>query len=142
MAEQIERIPRVHVLKEFRDSETGEITGQITSSIGSDGTWIQFNCSCLDALPTCFAQCCALRGTYLTEEEANTGEFDCYPEPDTGLPVLRRDSDGFCVYLDRDTRRCSIYESRPIACQKFHCTRAADTRGWKLANHVDRQSTY
>ena len=138
-AETPPKILRVHVLESFLD-EQGEITGQITSQVGADGVWIQFDCACTDALPTCKAACCALRGTYLNPEEAASGFYDCFVDEESGLPVLRRDADGWCTYLDRDTRRCSIYENRPQTCRSFHCTRGASVRGWKLSNAVHRHS--
>lgn len=133
------KIPRITVIQEFKD-ETGNITGQITSQSGSDGTWLQFDCNCLDALPICRSQCCSLKGTFLTESEAQSGEYDCFTDPETGLPQLRRDADGACTYLDRETKLCSIYDRRPGVCQAFHCTRGAAVRGWKLANIVERHS--
>lgn len=135
----MKKIPRVTVIQEFKD-EAGEITGQITSQSGADGTWLQFDCDCLDALPICRSQCCSLRGTFLTETEAQSGQYDCFADPETGLPQLRRDADGACTYLDRETKLCSIYERRPQVCQTFHCTRGAAVRGWKLPNIVQRHS--
>ena len=135
----IKAIPRVTVIQEFKD-EQGECTGQITSQSGADGAWIQFDCECTDALPICRAQCCSLRGTFLTDEEAMSGEYDCFTDPQSGIAQLRRDADGACTYLDRNTRQCSIYETRPNTCRQFHCTRGADVRGWKLSNGVARHS--
>jgi Fe-S-cluster containining protein len=34
--------------------------------------------------------------------------------------LARRASDGACVYLDHE-QRCTIYETRPIACRAFAC---------------------
>jgi Fe-S-cluster containining protein len=36
-----------------------------------------------------------------------------------GLDVMRRLDDGWCVALDRDTMRCTIYELRPQVCRDF-----------------------
>lgn len=36
-----------------------------------------------------------------------------------GLEVMRRLDDGWCVALDRDTMRCSIYSIRPQVCRDF-----------------------
>ena len=132
-------IPRVTVIQQFKD-DAGTVTGQITSQSGADGAWLQFDCDCLDALPICRSQCCSLKGTFLTEREAMSGEYDCFADPETGLPQLRRDADGACTYLDRETKLCSIYDRRPSVCQGFHCTRGAAVRGWKLANIVERHS--
>jgi hypothetical protein len=132
-------VPRVTVIQEFKD-EVGTVTGQITSQSGADGAWLQFDCECLDALPICRSQCCSLKGTYLTESEAQSGQYDCHADPETGLPQLRRDADGACTYLNRETKLCSIYDSRPETCKQFHCTRGSNVRGWKLSNAVHRHS--
>lgn len=41
---------------------------------------------------------------------------------------LNKGSDGFCVFLDRNSRLCSIYQNRPKVCKDFsnkskHCER-------------------
>ena len=36
-----------------------------------------------------------------------------------GLDVMRRLDDGWCIALDRDTLRCTIYEVRPQVCRDF-----------------------
>lgn len=36
-----------------------------------------------------------------------------------GLAVMRRLDDGWCVALDRDTMRCTVYEQRPQVCRDF-----------------------
>ena len=38
---------------------------------------------------------------------------------DWGGTVMRRLEDGWCVALDRDTMRCSIYAQRPQICRDF-----------------------
>lgn len=115
---------------------------------GADGTWWIFDGDCLEMLPYCRAQCCALKGTIIFDEEienlakiygeeaANkiisySSELDEF--------VLKRDSDGRCTCLDRDSKLCSIYENRPNTCQQFHCSRGSGMRGWKMENVVRRQ---
>lgn len=118
-----DKIPQRVVIKEV-DS------GQIVIEQGN-GTWIRFECDCLDALPYCQAQCCGLPGTIVLPEEIDLG----YPvEFDERLNhwVLERGSDTFCVCLDRTTRLCGIHDHRPQTCRDFHCTRGANMRGWKL----------
>ncbi len=36
-----------------------------------------------------------------------------------GIEMMARGDDGWCVALDRATRRCSIYETRPATCRRF-----------------------
>lgn len=125
-------IPRKAILKNTP-------TGEISIEQGADGIFLRFDCDCIDALPVCQAQCCALPGTIVLPEELDKNypvEFD-----DTGnVFVLERNSDGFCTCLDRKSRMCMIYEDRPHVCRQFHCTKGASQRGWKIPNSVCRQS--
>lgn len=118
-------------------------SGEISIEQGADGAWLRFDCDCTDALPYCFAQCCALRGTLVYEEEAEKkGIPESILEIDEAIDeyVMKRDSDGFCTCLDRRTRLCEIHNRKPNTCANFHCTRGAHMRGWKLSNAVFRQS--
>ncbi len=38
---------------------------------------------------------------------------------DAGLHVMARGADGWCVALDAEHMRCSIYATRPQACRRF-----------------------
>jgi Fe-S-cluster containining protein len=38
---------------------------------------------------------------------------------DSGLRVMARAADGWCVALDRSTMSCSIYATRPDSCRRF-----------------------
>ena len=131
------KIPFTTVLQEFTNDE-GAVTGQITTQSGDAGTWLRFDCSCADARPFCRGHCCSLKGTYLSPEEAASGQYEAYPDPENGLMELRKESDGFCIYFDRDTRTCGIYENRPGVCRDFHCSQGAGVRGWKFPNVVYR----
>ena len=129
---QFKRIPQITIIATVP-------SGQIRTEDGADGTWMLFDCDCLDALPICRAQCCALKGTFVFEEDAiheSLLEWDGSSEEF----VMKRDADGRCHCLNRETKTCEIYESRPLVCKQFHCTRGAGMRGWKLANSVARQS--
>ncbi|MBN2361249.1 MAG: YkgJ family cysteine cluster protein [Deltaproteobacteria bacterium] len=35
--------------------------------------------------------------------------------------LLRQEPDGFCCYLDRATRRCTIWQRRPLVCRRYNC---------------------
>ena len=117
-------------------------SGQIVSELGADGLFLRFECDCLDALPYCFAQCCALKGTIVLDTEMENFKYPVYDDPESNAFILERGSDGFCRCLDRETRTCQIYEDRPRTCKEFHCTRGAHQRGWKQSNSVYRQSTF
>jgi hypothetical protein len=116
-------------------------SGEIRIESGADGAYLLFDCDCKDALPYCRAQCCSLIGCKVRDEEAEAlteKGLECEWDDNHGI-VLKRDADGFCTHLDRDTRTCSVYQDRPLTCREFHCTRGADVRGWKLGNSVHRQ---
>lgn len=132
--EEAPYIPRVTVIAQFKD-------GEIRIERGADGAYLLFDCNCIDALPFCHAQCCSLKGIILTEEEEDLKQT--YPmvwNEAMNMYEMRRDADGYCTCLDRETRRCGIYEDRPTTCQQFHCTRGIGMRGWKLPNQIHRQS--
>ena len=33
--------------------------------------------------------------------------------------TIKKGEDGYCIFLDRETRLCSIYDRRPAACSDF-----------------------
>lgn len=136
---QFPAVSRQTVLKEF--FKDGTKTGEIRLELGADGVWLQFDCDCIDALPYCQAQCCALIGTAVLPEELLQFNYpvDVQLNSETEI-TMQRSADGFCKCLNRETRTCGIYDHRPETCKDFHCTRGADVRGWKLSNRVHRQS--
>lgn len=115
-------------------------SGNIRVESGADGLYILFDCDCLDALSVCKAQCCRLRGIGVYPEEQDKLDEFLEWDGELGMPVMIRDADGACCKLDRNTCTCTIYEDRPITCQKFHCTKGSTQRGWKLSNNVKRHS--
>jgi hypothetical protein len=127
------KLPRRFVLRETP-------SGEIAVEQGADGLYLRFDCDCMHALPVCQAQCCGLIGTIVFDDELEKKAYPVEWEARGQEWVLERQSDGFCKCLDRDTRLCTIYADRPRTCQQFHCTRGAEQRGWKLANHVSRQN--
>jgi hypothetical protein len=38
-----------------------------------------------------------------------------------GTYVLGRTADGFCVYFDKNTKRCRIWDKRPKKCREYDC---------------------
>jgi len=65
---------------------------------------------------TCDALCCQLTVVL--------GERDAVPAHLTtrlpsGLHVMAKDEDGWCVALDGQQMNCRIYDSRPIVCRSF-----------------------
>lgn len=65
---------------------------------------------------TCAACCCQLEVMLI----GDTGVPQRYIETDEwGGEVMRRLNDGWCIALDRDSMRCTIYAQRPLICREF-----------------------
>jgi Fe-S-cluster containining protein len=71
----------------------------------------------------CRAACCTL--TYaLSLQDIDEGIRWCL-----GKPFMNaRGADGYCVHLQRDILKCSIYEHRPVVCRGYDCRN--DRRIW------------
>ena len=55
-----------------------------------------------------------------------------------GSFVMKRDIDGWCTCLDRETRLCTIYNDRPSVCRKFHCSQGV-SRGNLLIHQRQKE---
>lgn len=80
---------------------------------------------CQDRLPICKAVCCRLPFA-LSRQDVEEGiirwEF--------GRPYLiAHGEDGYCVHLDRETYRCSVYQHRTVPCRGFDCR---DNERWQV----------
>lgn len=119
-------------------------SGEIRIERGADGAYLMFDCECLHALPFCQAQCCALKGiAVLPQEEGIDLDNSPYPlvwNDHMNFWELQKGADGYCNCLNRETRRCDVYDRRPATCREFHCTRGHGVRGWKLPNQIIRHS--
>jgi Fe-S-cluster containining protein len=64
----------------------------------------------------CQACCCQLQVILMPHDDppAHLTEIE-----EHGLTVMRRGDDGWCVALDRDTLRCTVYARRPQVCRDF-----------------------
>ena len=79
---------------------------------------------CDRRIPLCGAACCKLP-LALSREDVEEGVVRW----DLGRPyMMARRSDHTCVHLDRETRRCGIYEQRPMPCRGYDCRE--DSRIW------------
>jgi len=120
--------------------------GEIRTEAGSDGTYLIFDCECSDALDICKAACCCMPGTTVLHSEIpalneiaeRLQKVITVQQPD-GQYALKRDADGWCTLLDRETRLCTIYDERPQVCRQFHCSRGV-SRGNLLIHQ--RQKEY
>lgn len=74
----------------------------------------------------CGAACCTTFHVFLTPDEARSGRYLW----DLRAPYkLLADEWGTCVYFDRDTLGCGIWQERPKACRSFDCRQ--ETRVWQ-----------
>ena len=92
-----------------------------------NGTYstLQFNCSCLDAIPYCKGMCCRLRqGFTVLLKDSEIPKYRSRPFPQNPqLRVLERSADGSaCYYLDQEKSLCTIHGRHPEMCQVYHCS--------------------
>jgi len=88
---------------------------------------------------SCMATCCTMPVEVRTSDLVRLGVLDAFDADGamkpwlkrlqksgvverhslaTGLFTLARQAGGECVFLDRETRRCTVYERRPDTCRK------------------------
>lgn len=82
---------------------------------------VQFNCSCLDALPFCKAMCCKGRPMYNVLVPSDRPDLDSVQHPyNESLKVLQCNNN-CCKYLSKENH-CSINDKKPKSCQEWHCS--------------------
>jgi Fe-S-cluster containining protein len=64
----------------------------------------------------CAACCCRLEVLLLAGDDVPS-RFSTFDE--WGAEVMARGEDGWCLALDRDTMRCTIYSRRPGVCREY-----------------------
>jgi Fe-S-cluster containining protein len=79
---------------------------------------------CENRLSLCRGACCRLSFA-LTVQDLEEGAVKW----ELGRPyMVRRDADGYCHHLEREHKRCGIYDQRPIVCRSYDCRK--DKRIW------------
>lgn len=79
---------------------------------------------CENRLHLCRGACCRLSFA-LTVQDLEEGKVKW----DFGRPyMIRHDGDGYCHHIERETKSCRIYESRPVVCRAYDCRK--DKRIW------------
>lgn len=79
---------------------------------------------CENRLHLCRGACCRLTFA-LTVQDLEEGTVKW----DLGRPyMIRHNPDGYCHHIERGTKRCGIYESRPVVCRSYDCRK--DKRIW------------
>lgn len=64
----------------------------------------------------CAAVCCRLDVLLLPGDHVPSWFVT---HDDAGIGYMAKHNDGWCVALDRDTMRCTIYQRRPQMCRDF-----------------------
>jgi uncharacterized protein len=64
----------------------------------------------------CRAACCRLQVLLIGDSDVPETLLEW---SDWGGQVMRRESDGWCTALDRESMRCTIYAQRPQVCRDF-----------------------
>jgi Fe-S-cluster containining protein len=77
-----------------------------------DDTRVDPSVSC----SACDAVCCRLTVVVMPEDRVPRHLVE---RTSKGLEVMARDEEGWCVAIDHQHMRCSIYEQRPGICRKF-----------------------
>ncbi len=106
-----------------------------TADIDRTETWQQFH---KKLCASCRATCCTLPVEVRLDDLIRLGLADEFERGEplksifkrldkagiaerfhqkTGMFTLRRMANGDCQYLDRETRRCTVYERRPDTCR-------------------------
>ncbi len=75
---------------------------------------LQEDISDKDVCKDCFAECC--KDIMVVILPCESGKFK-----EETLGLLKTGDDGWCYYFDHSTRRCSVYEKRPVACRVSSC---------------------
>ena len=79
---------------------------------------------CASLLPLCKGRCCKLTFA-LSFQDLDEGvvRWD-YRRP----YMIRQGEDGYCVHAEAESKRCTVYEKRPLVCRQYDCRK--DTRVW------------
>ena len=96
---------------------------RVYSAEEADGQEAEINCP--ERVDRCLAVCCSYRFA-LTEAEVGERRVRWDPaEPH----FIARGADGYCVHHDSATRRCRIWDARPLRCRRYDCR--SESTIWK-----------
>ena len=87
--------------------------------VQNNALFIQFNCSCMDALPYCKAMCCKMRPMF--NVELKEGEDKKFSSLDTTKGKVLAIVNNYCNYLNEENK-CSIQKDKPSGCKEWHCS--------------------
>jgi len=86
---------------------------------------------CLSRLPVCKAVCCKFPFA-LSRQDVEEGIIHW----EFGRPYLiAHGADGYCVHLDRESCKCTVYEHRTVPCRGFNCR---DNERWNVWDDYEK----
>lgn len=79
---------------------------------------------CENRISLCRGACCRLSFA-LTVQDLEEGKVKW----DLTRPyMVRHDEDGYCHHIERESKRCGLYDNRPVVCRAYDCRK--DKRIW------------
>jgi Fe-S-cluster containining protein len=79
---------------------------------------------CENRVHLCHAACCRLQFA-LSRQDVEEGIVKW----DFSRPyMIRQSAEGYCIHLERNACRCSVYDNRPVPCRAYDCRN--DKRIW------------
>ncbi len=105
----------------FKDSGIGVRVRR--SDTDKNGAKPEVRVDCENRKHICKAACCTLAYP-LSVQDISQGIRWSLARPFMNA----READGYCLHLQRDTLKCTIYEQRPIVCRQYSCRN--DHRIW------------
>jgi Fe-S-cluster containining protein len=120
--DQRKREVGARLVEKFAEKGMGvALTDDEKDKYAYDGA-VQIDCE--NRLSLCRGACCRLSFA-LTVQDLEEGAVKW----ELGRPyMVRRDADGYCHHLEREHKRCGVYEQRPIVCRSYDCRK--DKRIW------------
>ena len=123
---QEEKIRIVNVLEKMMDLGMGAVYGD-ESADEPDGC-----IDCSQYINQCQAKCCSFIFA-LTKDEVAAGHIQY--NQDKPFFIARDQEDGLCPHLNRGSLQCDIWETRPIRCRRYDCSRdEKETPEWLIKN--------
>jgi Fe-S-cluster containining protein len=108
--------------EKFRDNGMGVVRQEPEYDKYNLEGGVQIDCE--SRLAFCRAACCRLKFA-LSRQDVEEGilKWDFAPPY-----MIKQGQDGYCVHLDRQGCRCSVYQQRPVPCRAYDCRH--DQRIW------------
>ena len=114
------------VLRTVRGNDAQSTSGTTFDLGGDKYEETSADIPCEELIHLCQARCCAMRFSLSTQDlDEGIIRWD-YGQP---YVIRQRESDGYCVHNDPDTRFCTVREARPRVCRVYDCR--DDKRVWE-----------